>query len=64
MSGAQPRYPAFLLLVVFAAGVAALDGSLEHPAWPWLLSINTFVAVVVSCRILRGGSSVGRQCPT
>lgn len=52
VSGAQPHYPAFLLVVVLAAGVAALEGRLEHPAWRWLLAVNALVAVVVSLPVL------------
>jgi len=52
VSGAQPHYPAFLLVVVFAAGVAALDPRLAHPAWRWALAVNALVAVVVSLPVL------------
>ncbi|MGI8646342.1 MAG: glycosyltransferase family 39 protein [Nocardioides sp.] len=52
VSGAQPHYPAFLLVVAFAAGVAALDRRLAHPAWRWALAVNALVAIVVSLPVL------------
>ncbi len=51
-SGAQPHYPTFLVVVLFAAGVAELDERLQRPAWYAVVAVNAAVAVVVSLPLL------------
>ena len=52
VSGAQPHYPVFLLIVVYAAGVVVLQDSLHHVVWIPLLVVNSLVAVVVALPVL------------
>ena len=47
VSGSQPHYPTFLLVVLFAAGCAAGI----RLAWPWL-ALNTAVSAVISLPLL------------
>ncbi len=52
LSGAQPHYPMFLLVVLFAAGVAELGERLLRPEWYALVALNATVAAVVSLPLL------------
>lgn len=52
VSGAQPHYPTFLVVVLFAAGVAELGTGLLRPAWYALVALNATVAAVVSLPLL------------
>ena len=47
VSGSQPYYPTFILIVLFAAGCAAG----VRLAWPWLV-LNTALSVVISLPLL------------
>lgn len=51
-SGAQPHYPTFLVVVLFAAGVAALGDRLRRPVWVAAVAVNAVVAAVVSLPLL------------
>lgn len=55
VSGSQPYYPTFLLLVILAAGVVACGEALWRPAWAALVAVNAAVAVVVSVPVLPVG---------
>ncbi|MET0524467.1 MAG: glycosyltransferase family 39 protein [Nocardioides sp.] len=52
VSGAQPHYPVFLLIVVYTAGVVVLQDSLRHVIWIPLLLLNTAVSIVVALPVL------------
>ncbi len=52
VSGAQPHYPVFLLVVLFAAGVAALGDRLDRPLWVVLFVVNAVVSAVVALPLL------------
>ncbi len=51
-SGAQPHYPMFLLVLMFAAGVADLGERLQRPLWYALVAVNTAVSAVISLPLL------------
>jgi hypothetical protein len=55
-SGAQPHYPTFLLVTVFAAGVADLGERLQRPVWYAALAVNTAVSAVISLPLLPVGT--------
>lgn len=52
VSGAQPHYPTFLLVVLFAAGVAELGDRLQRPFWYALVAVNAAVALTISLPLL------------
>jgi 4-amino-4-deoxy-L-arabinose transferase-like glycosyltransferase len=54
VSGAQPHYPLFLLVVVFAAGVVVVHPGVPRWRWVWapLLLVNACVAILVAVPVL------------
>jgi Dolichyl-phosphate-mannose-protein mannosyltransferase len=54
-SGAQPHYPTFLLVLLFAAGVAELGERLQRPVWYALVAVNAAVAAVLALPLLPVG---------
>ncbi|GAA2117209.1 glycosyltransferase family 39 protein [Nocardioides bigeumensis] len=54
VSGAQPHYPLFPLIAVFAAGVVVVHPGVHRWRWVWapLVLVNVWVAAVVSLPVL------------
>ncbi len=65
VSGAQPHYPVFLLIVVYAAGVVVLQDSLHHVVWIPLLVVNSRRRRSSwRCRCCLSRCWAGRRCRT